>query len=200
MLCAQTFHLGDNMTTTAIDTADQRPSEYSGLSVAIHWLIFCGLIALFVSVNYAQSLDKTDPLRSTMMDWHKAIGVAVLCFAVLRLLWIRIKGAPALVPTTRVTDVLAHISHGLLYLLLLALPLTGLGMTLAAGRGVTLLGIPPVLTEANKPLAGLLHSAHEIIFVTTAALVCIHVAAALWHQYIRKDATLGRMVPWLRKS
>lgn len=185
------------MTTTAIDTADTRPSQYSGLSVAIHWLIFLGVIALFVSVNYAHSLDKTDPLRGTMMDVHKAIGVTVLCLAVLRLLWIKIAGSPALVPTTRVTDVLAHISHGLLYLLLLALPLTGLGMTLFSGRGVTLLGIPP-LFEANKQLAGILHDAHEAIFLTTAALICIHAAAALWHQYIRKDSTLGRMVPWLR--
>lgn len=188
------------MTTTALDTADSRPSQYNGLSVAIHWLIFFAVIALFVSVNYAHSLEKTDPLRATMMDWHKAIGVTVLCIAAFRLLWIKVKGAPALVPTTRVTDVLAHISHGLLYLLLLALPLTGLGMTLASGRGVTLLGIPPVLAEANKPLAGMLHDAHEVIFLTTAALVVIHLFAALWHQYVRKDATLGRMVPWLRKS
>ena len=72
-----------------------------------------------------------------------------------------------------------------------------LGMVLAAGRGVTLLGIPP-LFEANKQLGGFLHEAHETIFVVTLAVVAIHVIGALWHQYVRHDSTLGRMVPWLR--
>jgi len=185
------------MTTTTIDSAGKHPSEYGAFAVTLHWVIFFAIIALFALVNYAENLDKADPLRGTVMDWHKAIGVTVLGLALLRIFWNKVHGAPDLVPTTRLTDVLARISHGLLYLLLLAVPATGLGMVLSAGRGVTLLGIPP-LFEANRQLAGILHEAHETLFLVTAAVVAIHVIAALWHHYIRHDSTLGRMVPWLR--
>jgi cytochrome b561 len=199
-VCAPTISFfGETMTTTTLDSASNRPSSYGALAVAIHWLIFFAVIALFVLVNYAGSLEKTDPMRATVMDWHKAIGVIVLGVAALRILWIKIHGAPDLVPSPRITEVIARISHGLLYLLLLAVPATGLGMVLAAGRGVTLLGIPP-LFEANKQLAGILHSAHGVIFMTCAVVILIHVIGALWHQYGRRDETLGRMVPWLRKG
>jgi len=185
------------MTTTSIEPADNRPGEYGAFAVSLHWVIFFAIIALFALVNYAGSLDKADPMRGAVMDWHKAIGVIVLGLAALRIVWQRVHGAPALVPTTRVTDILARISHGLLYLLLLALPITGLGMVLSAGRGITLLGIPPLMAP-SKELAGLFHEAHEVIFVTSLAVVAIHIVAALWHHYIRHDPTLGRMVPWLR--
>jgi cytochrome b561 len=187
------------MTTTTLDSAAKRPSEYGGLAVAIHWLIFFAVIGLFASMNYAQGLDKTDPLRSTLYDGHKAIGTVVLGLAVLRILWIKIHGAPELVPAPRITEVIARISHGLLYLLLIALPATGVGMTLFSGRGITLLGIPPLL-EANKAVAGALHAAHGPLFLATVIVVFIHIIGALWHQYFRHDATLGRMVPWLRKG
>jgi len=185
------------MTSTTLDSTANRPSEYGGLAVAIHWLIFFAVIALFVAVKYAGSLDKTDPMRAMIMDWHKAIGTVVLGVGVLRILWIRIHGAPELVPSPRITEVIARISHGLLYLLLLALPASGLAMVLTAGRGVTLLGIPPVMA-ANKQLGGFFHEAHEMIFAATLAVVAIHIIGALWHQYGRHDSTLGRMVPWLR--
>jgi cytochrome b561 len=187
------------MTTTTLDSADKPPSEYGALAVTLHWVIFFAVIALFVLVKYAGSLDKADPLRVELMDWHKALGVIVLGVAALRIIWQKVHGAPALVPTTRLTDILAKASHGLLYLLLLALPLSGLAMVLSAGRGVTLLGIPPLFAP-SKELAGLFHSVHEVIFVASLAIVGIHIAAALWHHYIRRDPTLGRMVPWLRRE
>ncbi|WP_031335980.1 cytochrome b [Rhodopseudomonas sp. B29] len=185
------------MTTTALDSSDKRPSDYGAFAVSMHWVIFLGVVVLFGLVQYSHSLPEEDPLRFAVMDWHKAVGTVVLALAAIRILWIRIHGAPDLVPSPRITEVIARISHGLLYLLLLALPLTGLGMTLFAGRGIKLLGIPPLL-EANKQIAGFLHEAHEMIFVVSLAVVAIHVVGALWHQYFRHDATLGRMVPWLR--
>ncbi|MGX7742567.1 cytochrome b [Rhodopseudomonas parapalustris] len=185
------------MTTTTLDSADKRPAEYGALAVLIHWLIFFAVIALFASMNYAHGLEKTDPLRGELYNWHKAIGTAVLGLGVLRILWVKIHGAPDLVPSPRITEVIARISHGLLYLLLLALPLTGLGMTLFSGRGVDLLGIPPI--AKNDAIAGVLHAAHGPLFLATVIVVFIHVVGALWHQYGRHDATLGRMVPWLRQ-
>ncbi|AVT81356.1 cytochrome b [Rhodopseudomonas palustris] len=184
------------MTTTTLDTADKRPAQYGALAVLIHWLIFFAVIALFASMQYAHGLEKTDPLRGTLYGWHKAIGTLVLGLGVVRILWIKIHGAPDLVPSPRITEVIARISHGLLYLLLLAVPITGLGMTLFSGRGVDLLGIPPL--AKNDAIAGALHAAHEPLFLLTAIVVLIHVIGALWHQYFRHDATLGRMVPWLR--
>jgi cytochrome b561 len=184
------------MTTTTLDSATKSPREYGALAVTLHWVLFFAVIALFVIINYAQELDKADPLRRALYDWHKAIGTVVLGLAVLRILWIKIHGAPDLVPSPRITEVLARISHGLLYLLLLAVPATGLGMTLFSGRGVDLLGIPAL--PANKALGGALHALHEPLFLAAVAVVFVHIVGALWHHYVRRDSTLGRMVPWLR--
>jgi cytochrome b561 len=181
------------MTTT--DAATQRQSNYDGIAVALHWLIFLAVIALFASVQIAHRLPT--PERIALMDWHKLGGLIVLTLAILRIVWRTARGAPELVPTSRGLDIAAKASHGLLYLLLIALPLSGLAMTLAAGRGITLLGIPPLMAKSDE-LAKLFHGAHETIFVVCLAMVAIHAAAALWHHYIRHDATLGRMVPWLR--
>jgi cytochrome b561 len=96
-------------------------------------------------------------------------------------------------------------------------------MTFGFGRGIDLLGIPPQLDNIEAairgvsglvgvdllgatpfkdtiaPIAKVFAAAHGIIAKLLFSLVLLHTVAALWHQYFRHDATLGRMVPWLRK-
>jgi cytochrome b561 len=196
------------------DTSTSTPSTYDGFAIILHWLVFLGVLALFASVQVIERLPRGDATRMVLTDYHKIGGLVVLALVLLRILWRTVRGAPPLVPTTPVTDFIAKASHGLLNLLLLAMPLSGLAMTAAAGRGIAALGIPSVLDKLNQvtalvglpllekseSLAKQLHEAHGMIFLAILALVLIHAAAALWHHYIRHDATLGRMVPWLRRA
>ena len=87
-----------------------------------------------------------------------------------------------------------ELTHRLFYVLLLALPLTGLIAASKPGRAwVELVGgmrLPAI------PLGDDFGDAHEVLVFVTIAMVVLHVAAGLWHQFIRKDHAAGRMPPF----
>ncbi|HEY0327463.1 MAG TPA: cytochrome b [Rhodopseudomonas sp.] len=168
---------------------------YDGVSVGLHWIIALFLVVLFVGGQFHEALPQAQ--RGVVMDWHKAGGVVVLALVLLRTLWRVTHPAPELIKTSPLLDTTAKAVHGLLYLLLIAMPVTGLAMVIAAGRGVTLLGIPPLM-EKSPELAKAFSNAHGLIIDGILVLVFVHVVAALWHQYFRHDGTLARMAPWLR--
>lgn len=180
---------------TTIESTGKAAVGYDGVSVALHWIIALFIVVLFVGGQFHEALPQAQ--RGMVMDWHKAGGVVVLALVLLRTLWRVTHPAPELIHTSRLLDITAKAVHGLLYLLLIAMPVTGLAMVIAAGRGVTLLGIPPLM-EKSPELAKAFSNAHGVIINAILALVLLHVVAALWHQYFRHDGTLARMAPWLR--
>jgi len=98
----------------------------------------------------------------------------------------------------------AATGHGLLYLLILAQPLTGWAMSSAANYPVTLFGWFqfPALVGASHDLHEILEEVHEATFYALVVVAAIHVAAALYHHFWMKDDTLRRMLPFAarRKS
>jgi cytochrome b561 len=94
-------------------------------------------------------------------------------------------------------DFVAKAIHRLLFPLLIAMLLAGLGSVLAASGGLSLPGIPRLLGQTEQ-LAKSLASAQHMILVAILAVVSLHAAAALWRRHFRHDATLGRIVSWLR--
>jgi cytochrome b561 len=206
-----------------IDTNARSHNAYDGVAISLHWIIALFTITLLVSGQIAEGLPRTDATRGLILNFHKAGGVIVLGLVLLRSLWRVTHAAPQPIKTSPALDTTANVVHRLLYLLLLLIPITGLGMTFGFGRGVDLLGIPPMLDtieagikaltgfvgidllgtapfkETVAPIAKGFAAAHGIIVKVMLGLVLLHTLAALWHQYFRHDATLGRMVPWLRK-
>jgi cytochrome b561 len=206
-----------------IDTNARSHNAYDGVAISLHWIIALIVVALLISGQIADELPKTDQMRGLILNWHKAGGAIVLGLVLLRSLWRITHAAPQPIKTSPALDTTANVVHRLLYLLLLLIPLTGLGMTFGSGRGIPVLGIPPLLdsletmTRAVTDFVGLdllgatplkdtlvpvvkgFAAAHGIIAKVMMAVILLHTVAALWHQYFRHDATLGRMVPWLRK-
>lgn len=92
--------------------------------------------------------------------------------------------------------------HGLLYLLIFAVPLSGYFYSLAAGVPVVYLGLfsLPVLIEPNPEWKPILKQLHYWLDVTLLASVGIHVAAALKHHLIDRDGVLKRMLPVLERT
>jgi cytochrome b561 len=92
----------------------------------------------------------------------------------------------------------AHAGHGLLYVLMLAVPLAGWIYSNAAGYPVVYLGKLPLpnLVERDKELAAAWLQVHGSLAFTLAVLVGLHVLAALQHHFIAKDNTLRRMLAW----
>lgn len=179
--------------------------RWGPVSQALHWTI-----ALLVLVMAAIGLSLDELPRSPKWFWvydlHKSIGLLVLSLVVLRLAWRLFAGAPPPVAgLPRIQRIAAGATHWLLYILLLAMPLSGWLYDSASGlRPLRWFGqfAVPKLVAPDEALAGGFHDVHETLFIILVAVVLLHVAAALWHHVFRGDATLARMLPrgWIREG
>ena len=134
-------------------------------------------------------------------SWHKWLGVTIFMLAVMRAIWRLTHPAPELpssVPNWQRRA--ASWTHGLFYVLILVIPLTGYFYSLAAGVPVVYLGVIPlpVLIEKNDVLKVILQQTHMVLNFSMAALVAVHALAAIKHQFIDRDGTLARMLPFLK--
>jgi len=172
--------------------------------MALHWLLGLALLGTFVVGLYMADLPFS-PMRLKLYNWHKWAGVSILALSVLRLLW-RVTHRPPELPAAisqampRWQTVAHHGTHYALYALFFAVPLIGWAYTSATGFPVVLFGIWPLpdFVPVDKALAELIKPWHEISAFAMAALVVLHVAAALKHQWVDRDGLLQRMLPGRR--
>lgn len=177
-----------------------RRSRYTSVAIALHWII-----AVVIALNFGLGLYMADleasPIKLRLYSYHKWIGVTIFLLVVFRLLWRLTHRVPAPPPQMpRWQRAAAAISHVLLYVLTLAIPLSGWLFSSASGFKVMYLGkIPlPDLVGKDKALAEQLHLVHESLNYFMAAIVVLHVAAALKHHWVDRDDVLTRMLPSAR--
>ena len=171
--------------------------KYTSTAIALHWLMAIGLIGLFAFGLYMADLPLS-PAKLRYYSWHKWAGVTLFLLVFVRLAW-RVAHRPPALPEHmgRGEQFVAHAGHGLLYLLMLAVPLSGWLMSSAKGIQTVLFGVLPIpdLLEKNKELGHLLQTLHWGLNMLLAAVVVGHAAAALKHHFIDKDDVLTRMLP-----
>lgn len=171
--------------------------KYTSTAIALHWLMAIGLIGLFAFGLYMANLPLS-PEKLRFYSWHKWAGVILFLLVFVRLAW-RVAHHPPALPEHmgRGEQFVAHAGHGLLYLLMLAIPLSGWLMSSAKGIQTVLFGVLPIpdLLEKNKELGQLLQTLHWGLNMLLAAVVIGHVAAALKHHFLDKDDVLTRMLP-----
>ena len=193
----------------SIRNTDQR---YGHVAMSSHWLI-----AAFVIVNigfglYMGDLPRSDPAKFTLIQIHKSIGLTVLVLSVAVVLWRLTNPSPRL-PSgmSRAMRLAAQTSHVLLYVLIVAIPLSGWLMVSASPSGhptpyFFLFGWPnlPFFAGMTREAIHPYHEATETIHVWLAwsaiILVPIHVLAALYHQFVLRDHLLARIVPGMRSG
>ena len=173
-----------------------RPTQWSGTSKFLHWLM---VLMLFVIAVIGLTHDYfPGDLRKLIMGWHKALGITVLVLAAARLVWNLFTPSPArIMSTPNWQHLTAQITHGLLYVLMLAMPLSGWIMSSAGGRPVNYFGLGelPNLVAKNPALRELSSEWHETMFWVLLAVVIVHAGAAIYHQMVLKDGLLDRMHP-----
>ncbi len=176
--------------------------RYSGPAMLLHWMIAVLIFGLFPLGLYMSELALS-PRKIELYAWHKWFGLTVLLLVVLRVLW-RIGHRPPPLPASvpRWQALVADALHKLLYLLILAIPLSGWALSSAAGVQVVWWGVLPLpnLLAPDHALARQLAEVHEWLNFTMAALVLAHVGAALKHQFVDRDGVLLRMLPRLSKE
>ncbi len=168
--------------------------RYGRIAKFFHWLIailiICMLIAGFTMINMQANLQKWQ-----IYSIHKATGLVVLILVFLRFIWraINIKvDYAANIPNWM--RLLANISHKLLYMMMFAMPISGIGMSLFAKHEISFYGLFIIKPfEPNFLLAKFLASIHFYSAILLVFLISIHIAAALFHHFILKDNTLRKI-------
>lgn len=175
-------------------TPDMRRDSYNLLARTLHWLMAASIIAmLFIGVGMMSSLT----LRPWLLSLHQPLGIAILLLAVVRLVNRLVSGAPPLPADLPRWQVLAaRGSHWALYGLMLAMPLLGWGVRSAGGWPVSLgagVILPPIAPQ-DPTVYAVLRDAHGTLAWALFALVLGHLAAALFHAWVRRDGVFRSMV------
>lgn len=171
--------------------------RYNNTAIALHWLIALLIFAAFPLGVYMHDLPLS-PTKLQLYSYHKWIGVTVLLFALLRLMWRLTHPVPPLPATMPRWQMRAsHATHHALYLLMLLVPLSGWLMSSAKGFKTVWLGVLPLpdVVGKDKVLGDLLTVVHQGLNFLLLALVVIHIAAVLKHRLIDRDDILDRMLP-----
>lgn len=175
-------------------------TRYSWPSIGAHWLI-----ALLIFGGFALGLYMPDlplsPQKLRFYSYHKWLGVTIFVLVLARLFLRWRYPPPPPLPAPHWQQRAAQGVHHAFYLLMFAIPLSGWLMSSAKGFPTVWFGVLPLpdLLEKDEALGDLLRDLHAALNWLLAMLVCLHVGAAMKHHWRDRDATLARMLPWIRR-
>jgi cytochrome b561 len=177
--------------------SDERIQVFDAFTRTLHWLTFILIVMTFllaVSFRYAASEERL----TFLLQLHRSFGVTVWVVTAIRLIWrqyTQFPNWPADMPQRM--RIAAQASELVLYALLLVQPVLGLLYTNAHGDRVNLyfLGQLPAIIAEDRALARRILVLHEAVAITLLALLALHVSAALFHHFVRRDNTLNAMLP-----
>ena len=178
-------------------TPSQLVAVYHPFVRTLHWLM---ALIIFVALGlgvWAAQLPRGD-FRSSLLFYHKSLGVAVLILIVIRILArVALGTPPYTTPLDKLTEMAAGAGHLALYALMIAIPVSGYVMSTAGGHEVSFFGLftlPSFLAE-NKPLAGAAAETHEALAWIIGIVIVVHLGATFWHARVKRDEVLTRMWP-----
>ena len=182
-------------------------TRYDGVAMTIHWvtavlmiyMVFFGEDLMKTGMRAARAGDATNATFQPSI--HVSIGLAILLLTLLRVVWRLTHTAPAYPASMKRYEVVGSKSlHGIFYLLLIGLPITGwlsfgeVAARLPALVGTSFFGALPVpLAPFTTRIFGEMHGLGSNLAM---ALIGLHVLAALKHQFIDKDSIFSRILPW----
>ena len=172
-------------------------THYTATAKSLHWLMALLIFGLLALGFYMADLPLS-PEKLQFYSWHKWAGVSVFVLVWLRLFWRLTHRPPAFAASLSATQqTLAHLGHLALYLLMIAIPVSGWLMSSAKGVQTVWFGVLPLpdLLGRDKALGAQLADLHSALNIGLLVLIGGHAAAALFHHLVRKDDTLRRMLP-----
>jgi cytochrome b561 len=173
--------------------------RYTGAAIALHWLTVPVLLIGFGLGLYMTELPN-GIYKLKLYNWHKWAGASFLALSLLRLAW-RARNPPPPAPPGPAWQVrVAALVHGAMYLMFFVVPLLGWAYSSALGYPLVWFGIVPLpdWVPLDRTLARAIKPWHERAAWLLAALVLLHLAAVVQHQWLKRDGLLRRMAPWLR--
>jgi cytochrome b561 len=186
-----------------------RDSElrYGSVSIAFHWIIAALVILNLAGGIYMGYLPRADPSKALIIMLHKSTGLTILTLSVLRLVWrLMNPWQPLPIDMSPVLKFGARATHFLFYVLIIGIPLSGWAMVSASKNPAPIvwyglfewpkLGFVMSLpADQKKSWDHTLGATHELLAYFAIALIVLHVGAALYHHYVRRDQIMRRMSP-----
>ncbi len=169
---------------------------YGLVAITLHWLMAVTVIGLFALGLYMVELSYYDAWYKGSLDLHKSVGVSLAIVLILRLAWRISQPKPQSLAQNTLQKRAASAVHLLLYVLLVALVMSGYLISTADGRAIDVFGffeVPALgsFVENQEDLAG---DIHFYLAWTLIIAVAVHALAALKHHFINRDRTLVRML------
>lgn len=174
-------------------------ASYNSVAKILHWVIALSILFMLV-LGWLMS-DREIPNRYALFQLHKSVGICVLLLSFVRIGWRLVhKAPPALASIAAWQQKLAHAVHGLLYVLMVAMPLSGWLIVSSSPRNIPtmLFGVVPwphLPIGQDQDLSHMMGEMHETLAAMLVVLFLMHAGAALWHHFIMRDETLLRMSP-----
>ena len=191
-------------------------TRYTKTAVILHWLIALSIFAMFGLGWFMADLPKEVPKqtafdifdlgvytwnageaispRSFYFNLHKSFGVTIIALILVRILWRVSHKPPTLLISYKAWErKLATGAHHLLYMFMVALPVSGLTMAIYSKYGVKWFGMSFISGVDNNPMREIFKETHEIIGIIMLAILAVHVLGALKHKFVDKDDTMKRM-------
>ncbi len=137
---------------------------------------------------------------------HKSIGILIFAVIIVRVVWRLCQGWPQTIRKyAQYEQILAKLVHWVLLISTVLMPVSGILMSGVGGHGIAIFGwellaphhssaTPDQALPYNEFWAGVGESGHTIIGYVLIATIVLHVAGALKHHVIDRDATLKRML------
>lgn len=173
-------------------------ARYTTTAIVFHWVVAILVLTMICLGFFMEGIPKGNPDRAFYFNLHKSIGVTTALIVIARLIWRWKNPVPALPSTMPRWEVEASkISHALLYMCIIMMPLSGFAATQFTKYGVNYFGlfkIPPMGSE-NKFAYDFLQGVHGITAMLLIALIVVHVLAAFKHLLIDRDKVFQRMWP-----
>jgi cytochrome b561 len=169
---------------------------YTPIARFLHWLI-AALVLLMIPLGIVIANEWGGPAQQFLYNLHKSVGATLIPLVVIRLLYRLTHPVPPLpsdIPA--IQQFAAHATHWALYALILLQPIVGYIMTSAYPAPVPFFGLfnLPAIWPENRALSEQLSSVHLYIGLAIAVVAAMHIGAALYHHFVRKDHILMRMI------
>ncbi|MBN9037088.1 MAG: cytochrome b [Rhizobiales bacterium] len=167
--------------------------RYGAVAMAMHWVTAVAILGLLVSGLTMADMAGADPAKQSIVRTHVIIGALVVLLTLLRLAWWLLADRKPDEPggQPRWQALAARAVHGLFYVVIVVMGASGIATILLSGAGDILFsGAPGPLPDFMRYPPRL---AHGLFAWTLMALIGLHVAAALYHQFVLRDRLLSRM-------
>lgn len=177
------------------DTTAGAPG-YTVTARTLHW-VTAALVLLMVPLGIVIKNEAGGSAQEFLYNLHKSIGATLIPIVLVRLFY-RLNNPPPPLPDDipAIQKFAAHATHWALYVLILAQPIVGYIMTSAYPAPVPFFGLfnLPAIWPANRALSEQLSVVHLYLGIAIAVVAAMHIGAALFHHFVRRDRVLMRMI------